>query len=57
MNVLFRKLPRNRCISYEAAAWTDGSDPVEHDFETFGSGIQVQLINQCFFSLSLKVLK
>ena len=44
MSISFRKLPRNRFISYEAAACADGSSLVEHGFETCDSAIQVQLI-------------
>ena len=44
MSILFRKLPRNRIISFEAAARTDESILVEHGFKTSDSAIQVQLI-------------
>ena len=44
MSILFRKLPRNRFISFEAAARTDKSSLVEHGFKTSNSAIQVQLI-------------
>ena len=44
MSILFRKLPRNRFISFEAAARTDESILVEHGFKTSDSAIQVQLI-------------
>ena len=41
MSISFRKLPRNRFISFEAATREDGSSLVEHGIETSDSAIQV----------------
>ena len=44
MSISFRKLPRNRLISFEEATRADGSILVEHGFKTSDSAIQVQSI-------------